>query len=296
MKLVIIVQCHKLTDALEYSIGKLKNRIDVFVIIHVDKKSILDEFRHLESPNVILLPFRELVNWGSFGQIRSTLNAFEWLQHQYIEFDYVSLISGDDVLLRPVEVFLKFLDNNRGTEFIGVEKNGGHFYDPTDRVFYKYPKFFFSKEMNFRKKISLLLFKFSVLLGFHRNRRFSDLPTPYKGSSWFTVTNEAMMYILDFLEANKNYEVSFLNSFCADEVFFQTLLMNSPHKHSINLIDCSDIDDNEASLRYIDWQSGPDYPKILDVDDLKYAKGKLLFFARKVSSNVSLSDLHKVLD
>lgn len=296
MKIAVIVQCHRLTEALEYSISKFKDRLDVFVLIHVDGKSDLNDFRHLECSNVVFMSSRVIVNWGSFGQIKSTLKSFEWLRYNNIEFDYVSVISGDDVLLHSVEDFLGFLHKNRGVEFIGVQKSGNDFYDPSERVFYRYPKFFFNKNINVKRRIFLLIFRFFRIFGFYRNKYFNSLPRCYKGSSWFTITFDAMMYVLIFLEKNKNYELAYIDSFCADEVFFQTILVNSSYRGSINRINCLDIDDNEASLRYIDWKSGPDYPRSLDADDIKNAKEGALFFARKISDKISRRDLKNILE
>jgi len=295
MKIAVIVQCHRLTGALEYSVSKFKDRSDVFVLIHVDRKSDMNDFRHLEYSNVAFVSSRVIVNWGSFGQIKSTLKSFEWLRHNNIEFDYVSVISGDDVLLHSVEDFLGFLHKNRGVEFIGVQKSGNKFYDPSERVLYRYPRFCFNKNINVKRRVLLLIFRVSRFFGFYRNKYFNDLPRCYKGSSWFTITSEAMMYVLKFLEKNKNYELAYCDSFCADEVFFQTILVNSLYRVNINHINCLDIDDNEASLRYIDWSTGPDYPRSLDLNDVKCAKEGTLFFARKISDTISRCDLKNIL-
>ena len=43
---------------------------------------------------------------------------------------------------------------------------------------------------------------------------------------------------------------------------------------------------NDA-LRYIDWRSGPDYPKELDLYDINIIRGEEYFFARKISRKLS---------
>lgn len=49
---------------------------------------------------------------------------------------------------------------------------------------------------------------------------------------------------------------------------------------------------NDA-LRYIDWFTGPDYPRELSVNDLNDIQGKKYFFARKISRSIPSSFFEK---
>ena len=57
-----------------------------------------------------------------------------------------------------------------------------------------------------------------------------------------------------------------------DEIFFQTLVLNSPHRDSVV----------DANLRYIDWPG----PRVLRADDLDALLGSGMLFARKFDETV----------
>jgi Core-2/I-Branching enzyme len=67
----------------------------------------------------------------------------------------------------------------------------------------------------------------------------------------------------------------FEHVFVPDELFFQTLVLNSPHRDSVV----------DANLRYIDWSTTPG-PKVLRTDDLEALLGSGMLFARKFDETV----------
>ena len=69
-------------------------------------------------------------------------------------------------------------------------------------------------------------------------------------------------------------QLFFRNTYVPDESFYQTLLMNSPFRHTL-------INDNR---RFIDWTSGPERPRILRMSDLFRLTESDALFARKVSA------------
>ncbi len=92
-----------------------------------------------------------------------------------------------------------------------------------------------------------------------------------KGPNWFSIKTEYLNEILDF-----NNSI-FMHSFCADELFIQTIL-NRFETQQIN-----SKDDNAQALRYIDWHRGGPYVfTINDVDELKKNLNTNYAFARKV--------------
>jgi hypothetical protein len=75
----------------------------------------------------------------------------------------------------------------------------------------------------------------------------------------------------------------FEHAFIPDELFFQTVLMNSAHAESI-------VDDN---LRYIDWAAHPG-PKILREEDLPRLLVSDKLFARKFDATVDADVLDRL--
>lgn len=74
------------------------------------------------------------------------------------------------------------------------------------------------------------------------------------------------------------------NSTCAEEVFFQTLIMNSPFRDTIQ---------KDVTLRYINWNANP-APKYLDIDDYAEILKSNSLFCRKIDSIQSASLIEKL--
>ena len=50
---------------------------------------------------------------------------------------------------------------------------------------------------------------------------------------------------------------------------------------------------SESFIRYIDWNSGPDFPRTLNENDFNRMKSSGMFFARKLEKDISLEKLKK---
>jgi len=94
----------------------------------------------------------------------------------------------------------------------------------------------------------------------------------YGGSSWLSITGGCLEYILVYLEENPDYTNLFRNSICSDELFFQTILLNSIYKEKI-------VNDNK---RYIKWNHGNSSPKTLTIDDYNEILLSKKLWARKL--------------
>ena len=127
-----------------------------------------------------------------------------------------------------------------------------------------------------------------------RKKDISHLPTLYKGSTWFTLTKEAVNYVLEYVDKNPQYLNTFENSLCGDEVFFQTIIFNSYLRNRIHGID-SCISDCEMGMRFIDWETGPDYPRTLDSSDFPKMIKSGMLFSRKVDTKIELKELENLL-
>ena len=78
--------------------------------------------------------------------------------------------------------------------------------------------------------------------------------------------------MVQYTQQHPEFLRRFHYSFCAEELYFQTLLCNSEYR------DCL-VDDN---LRYIDWSKGRgSTPVVLDMRDYDTLKASPCLFARK---------------
>ncbi|MFW2046048.1 beta-1,6-N-acetylglucosaminyltransferase [Acinetobacter variabilis] len=219
------------------------------------------------------------VHWGGYTQIEATLKLLNYASQ--FEYQYFSFLSGDDIPLMPIESIEKYLLNS-DQEYIGYELQA----DPRSRVKYLYPDFFFIKEKSILEKIKCKLIIFLHKLGLY-TQNIESLPKLYKGSLWFILSHQAVQYILDFIKNNKDYDLAFRKSLCADEVYFHTIIQNSYLQERIYHPE-DEEQVSEGGLRYIDWMSGPDYPKILDESDFDKMKQSGMLFARKVKANIDI--------
>ncbi|RRK09130.1 conjugal transfer protein, partial [Lactiplantibacillus garii] len=74
---------------------------------------------------------------------------------------------------------------------------------------------------------------------------------------------------------------TFKNTKCCDELFLQTLLVNSPFEK--NLFDNTFSDSITANERFIVWVNGA--PRDLKIDDLSSLKASECLFARKFNTD-----------
>jgi hypothetical protein len=100
----------------------------------------------------------------------------------------------------------------------------------------------------------------------------------YLGSTYWSLNKTALEYVLRYVSSNKEFANRFKYTFCPEEFFFQTILLNSPLVGTI-------VDDN---LRYIDWKSGRGgCPAYLDETDFTNIVSSGCFFARKLNDSTS---------
>lgn len=129
------------------------------------------------------------------------------------------------------------------------------------------------------KKLNLILIILKV---------FQEKVIFRKGANWVSITDDFLKYVLS---KEKWVLKVFRYSFCADELFIQTILYNSDFYKNI----CSLKNDDYLSLkRYIDWKRGAPYTfKLRDYDDIVNSK---CFFARKFSTKVDDKIVQKIYE
>lgn len=272
----ILIQAHTQPELLGSIIKRLSSSNHHF-FIHVDKKvNDYDQFLKYSSYNVHFINKRYKVNWGAYEQLLLTLELINAVKNSRIEFDYYHLISGQDF---PI------LDANSFDVFFETKNESFMELDTVTRFENRYMLIHLNSQINIRdNRYNKLYDKFIKLqeLLLHKGIRFRhSIPfQPYKGSNWWSLTSEAIDYVLEFLRNNKWYSKRFKFTSCCDEVFFHTILFNSP------LTDKIVTDD----LRYVEWSrkyNTDTLPRLLDLesfDDILHS-GKV--FMRKVDIKIS---------
>ena len=289
MNFIYGVICHQLTHSLVFLVNELLKSPHSIILIHVDQKADLAPFHTQfgQHDQVYFLADRTDVRWGSYSQIEVMLKLLQ--EAQKYDYGYFFFLSGDDIPLCSNTARELFLEEEyqKQTEFVGHDDLAD---DVEQRVNVLYLPIMYQKA---KSPLFQFLNRWALWYCRHfRKQDISHLPKLYKGSNWITLTDQAVTFILDYLKANPDYAKTFKSSLCADEIFFHTIIYNSHFQQRIYHAQHR-IEDCETGLRYIDWDSGPDYPRTLDVCDFDKMKQSGMLFARKMNTNITVDILEK---
>lgn len=282
MKKCYIIMAHKVTKSLLWTVEYFSSFEENTIIIHYDKKSDVSQlvFKIGEAKNVHVLPERLDIVWGGFSQVDATLLLLKYSIK--FQFEYIFFISGEDIPAMSNSAINTFLELNSGVEYIHYQDERNNFVDPYKRVSINYPKFYFNKNPNFLTKV-LKKLAIPYLTIFSKNpyiktlRKHHVLDVYYKGTNWFTLTRDSILWLLEYIDKNPILLLSFKKSIFIDEVFFHSILAKNGKAIIFN--DKSKVNN---ALRYTDWTSGPQYPKLLVADDINKIQRGQVFFARKL--------------
>lgn len=253
------------------------------VYIHIDLRAqgLMEGVGELKKyPNVEIITERYKVYWGSYNQIRATL-ALMKAGRKELSQSYYLLLSGQDFpIKRPIQL-VEFLKKNKDKQFLinfklpdaqwqdgGLTRLGNYYFNEPNWPW-------------LLNKINALLAIFQNKLNVRRKPYFQQ----YGGANWFNLSQAALAYAVDFVKENPGYLNAFKYSRCADEMFVQSILLNSPFKDKVVSED----------LRFTDWSTGPEFPRILrenDFDRLINSNNK--FFARKFDYNIDSGIIEKL--
>ncbi len=280
-KTAFIIQAHKNPNQLNGFIQQLIINDYADVYIHLDKKSYNNLYNKIiRHPNVKILEESIDVQWGDISQVDATLLLIRSVLATNIKYDFICFRSGQDLLVK--KNFKEYLLNNRKKIFIStdkIDKKNAYAALPVC----KWPKFLrkrYSIYHPFRviRRIIISLYG----LGLNILPTSNNLPrnySLYQGSCWFCIPFEVGLYLLEFLDKNTWYYLSFKNALCPDEWFFQTLIMNTGYKTRV-------VNDELVYLRWGDTLLTRNHPVNLRIDDKEEIEISNKFFARKFDEDV----------
>lgn len=269
MKIAYLILAHKNPK----QVKRLLNNLDDDVYVHLDLKCSIDKFK-IEKNNVYFIRDRVNINWGGFSMIQATLNLIESAINNK-QYDYYILLSGDDYPIKPLEEFKKFLMNNRTYSFLEYESFDEHW----PKAKFRYNRYKISES----NKIYIKFIQKILNLIVNKRNMYKNM-IAFKGSQWWCLNLESIEYIIDYIKNNNGVLKYFMHTHIPDEMFFQTILLNSSLKDKI-------INDN---LRYIILEES--HPETLTIEHYSVIRNlKNKFFARKFDINID-SNILDILD
>ena len=247
-------------------------RNDIF--IHIDKKASFPSSEVYEpQKSGCFYIRRHKVSWGGYSQIAVELALLEAATVH--EHDYYHLISGQDLPIKNQNYIHAFFDNqSHEHSYIGFSPKEVYSKMARDRL----EQYHFLQDSigrNSGKWIDLLYRIERKSLSIQRKlmvNRIANYPFMiYKGTNWFSINHELAKYVVSRKKDIKKY---FNNSICADELFLQSIVQDSPFKDEII----------NNTLRAIDWNRGGPY--IYRKEDFSLLMESEKLFARKFSTDV----------
>lgn len=285
----ILIIAHNQFELLKKLILALDDeKNDIFVHIDAKVKDFdFDSFKSLPKYSEIHFTDRINVTWGDFSQVKAEiilLKAAVENESKGKKYSYFHLISGCDLPIKSNDEIHEFFKENNGKEFIhfSSEKVSEQ---SIGRI--RYYHFFRNKRTFVRKLISYAVLKVEKLLGVNRLKK--DNFKVQKGCNWFSITGKFAEYIVENID---KWEKVFKYSYCGDEVFVQTIFINSPFSQNLYMKNCND--NQLACARLIDWDRGDPY--IFRKEDYDLIKSSPAVFARKFSMDVDSDIVDMVLE
>lgn len=285
MKHAIIITAYTDKEQLIKLIDQLCQ--DFYVFVHIDKKSRfnLNEYKHSKT---VFIYSRWKINWGSFNHLKAILFLLKKALKR-TKAERFHIISGQDYPILSNEEIKRYFEINKKLNFIDIVK-----VSDDESLNFRFKTFWFTDWINhprdwdfFSNNRIKRLYKFQIKKRVDRKRigtySINDL---YKGLVYSSLTREGVRCCL----RNNVDRILFLIGlkFCLipEEFYFQTLLMNSNLKDTLN----------NNNLRYTDWSFRDEVsPCVLDEQDYNKVLNSKAIFMRKISgkSNKLIQMLEK---
>lgn len=256
VKPAYIISAYRRPDLLARLVRVLE---DAPIAIHVDRKS--DIFPEVQSRLTDAAPVtflnRHVCHWGLFGHVRASLEGMAWFLKT--DADYAILLTGQCYPLktrREIEQDLGDLNGRSILETAAFPKaewagwNRGGF-RRLDRYYFQLGPRLCAMKLWHRK----------IPGGLH----------PHGGSGYWCLSRAAVEYVLSYVRSHPEISRFFSTTLIPDEMFFQTILANSPLRDDIV----------SALIHYTDWSQGGRSPAVLETEMLPAAMASGAWFARK---------------
>lgn len=275
-----LIITHNYFEVLKKTLKKLDSDYNDFYI-HIDKKircsdNLLDDIRNSVKKSKITFVHPVKIYWSGYSMVECELHLLK--QAIVCEYEYYHLLSGVDLPLKNSEEIYEYFHGNQGAEFVHISS-----IDFRDLKLHRYQYYWIFNNLldvqksNFRGAFDRTSIKLQKCL--HIDRCKKQNVEFYMGSQWFSITHA---FAQEIISREQWIKKTFRYTSCADEIFVQTIIMNS--KFSANLVKNKFCDDNANNQRAIDWSRGTPYVfRKEDFDELMKSE---CCFARKFNPDI----------
>ena len=276
---VFLIQAHKDLDQLNALVEQLRDD-DFRVYVNLDRKCALDPAA--VHPSARLVRDRVDVHWGTFSQVQAVLNSLTQIVAEVPGFDKVIFLSAQDFPLLSnarLKEALALHAHHELLDTVAIGTGPGQW-----AAGYRYQYFYRDDGPRLLRWACGIANRAMRATGIHR--RLPGGMRPYGGSSWWALSRACVQDILARVAREPGLVRFFRRCACPDEMFFQTLVMNSPFASRVL----------GQNFRYVQWpEHGARNPKILDEGDFERIAASRAHFCRKIDSEASAALLPHLL-
>lgn len=261
-KIAYLIGVHRHLELFKRVFRAVYDPADYF-LVHVDRKTsvgyhaaVADFLRAYANASV--LPSMK-VTWGGWNMVELQLAGMRRLLELGDDWSFFTNLSGQCFPLKTPARIRAALATKAGRNFVDVYDLEKHWPYGMIRVRYPWIKI---PGLPIRRPVRIPI-----------RRRYLEGVRPYHGSSWFTVSRAFCEYVVGHPDV-KRFEDYYKWTVCADEGFFQTVLMHSPFRDTV-----------EPYRRAIVWTGGSS-PKTWTLADRDALLASEDWYARKFDPDV----------
>jgi hypothetical protein len=220
MRIAYLMTVHRNPLLLQRLIGTLSIHGSGF-FIHIDRKTDIGKFSGIGGDSVFLSEERIPVYWGEFSQVEATIRLMRQALARRENYDYFVFLQGGDYPIRSGAYIQRFFEANRGHEFINITRMPAPGY-PLSKI----NKVWYPPRKPLRHIAAGALAKLG--LADRDYKKYLGGLEAYAGHACWALSRRACEYIVQFAESNPHVEKYFRDTCTPDEMYFHTVLGNSP--------------------------------------------------------------------
>jgi hypothetical protein len=296
LRLAYLIFVHKDPYQLARLLKRLYYPTSMFYI-YVDGKADLNTFKsavnNIPSENVVWLTKRKCISWGNFSLCDAYLSSFQTILQQQPEPDFILTISGQDYPITTIKAIHNWLAQHIDETILDhsiVSDDAPHILERVEQyylsvkrhhaIIYPHPN-----PNTPRRKVFNTALQLSGL--FPLPRRVPLEHQLYFGTNWFQLKPIAAQYLVDFSRLNPAYLKFFHTTYVPEEVFFQTVLLNSSDSVRGKIYN--------QRLTYMQWDRPQgSYTSPISINELSSMLASNKFIARKFDEQYGAEVLNEI--
>lgn len=234
-------------------------------LIHVDKRSgteLQAEIKEFlaEYPNASMLKSEKAL-WGGYSLVDAELRGMNELLKMGLEWKFFINLSAQDFPLKSQTYIHNYLNQHIGKDFLKVANQAEIRPDTMHRL-----EDYVTESDN------------EIISEPVQKRAFLKGVTPYIGNQWMILSRKFCEFISRSPEVDR-FRDFYRNTLIADEGFFQTVIMNTSYKATIE-------NDDKRAIDWIPMGTIKLRPRDFTADDADFLMKSQELFARKFDETV----------